>query len=55
MSKLRTGTLWCWIFGHKFLWKSSKIDRDRDIKSVNIHKTDFCARCGLSGHSDKNI
>lgn len=50
---MKIGTIWCWLFGHKFILK---VKREEFIDGVWMikttwHRFDYCVRCGI----DKNI
>lgn len=46
MSKQRIGTLWCWLFGHKFIGKYDYYDKETANYGTSIFPVDYCVRCG---------
>jgi heme/copper-type cytochrome/quinol oxidase subunit 1 len=55
---MKTGTFWCWLWGHKFLMEGSEYlgregmyNRFYETKEV----TKFCVRCGIDKLIEKPI
>lgn len=42
---MRTGTLWCFLFGHCFVGKDQKYSGD--ILETQLIQMKFCRRCGI--------
>jgi len=43
---MKIGTLWCWLFGHKFLAYTRIIVHDIEVDRA-YRQTKFCVRCGI--------
>ena len=51
MKTIKTGTFLCWLFGHKFIGKSIKLDpKDRDHSFTKSFIIDHCVRCGIKSN-----
>jgi hypothetical protein len=50
MNQVRSGTFWCWLFGHKFLSEDSDdYIRESDgawMRKSSVRSAPFCVRCG---------
>lgn len=48
---MKTGTMWCWLFGHKFIHKTKDVislDFLRNRVETNWQLVSNCIRCGIS-------
>jgi hypothetical protein len=48
---MRTGTLLCWLFGHKFIFTETEYSRNittgqRSSRTV-VKQIPYCVRCGI--------
>ncbi len=46
--KQRTGTFWCWLWGHKFMYWA---DAEKQFHAVYPVYTNNCVRCGINKES----
>lgn len=49
---MKIGTLWCRLWGHKFLWKGTPPEDQKNLGYGEyitvIKKINYCVRCGIT-------
>lgn len=43
---MKTGSFYCWLFGHKFIGKSN-FREEGDYTVWDVTQSNFCVRCGI--------